>query len=224
MLAGKVHSTQSAEALEKLCRTYWSPLYFFVRGRGYGAEDAQDLTQQFFLSLLSRNDFAMVDPARGKFRTFLLTALTHFLANEWDRSRAAKRGGGKTIISLDSLAAEEAYKFEPSHDVSPDQLFDKRWAVAILDLALLQLQKEFTEQEREQLFEQLKPFLTNDPSEGDYAGVAIQTGMSSQNVAVMVFRMRKRYGELVRSEVSQTVASPLDLEQEMRHLFQTLNL
>jgi RNA polymerase sigma-70 factor (ECF subfamily) len=166
----------------------------------------------------------MVDPAKGKFRTFLLTSLTHFLANEWDRSRAAKRGGGKTIISLDGIAAEEAYKFEPSHHVSPDQLFDKRWAVAILDQALLQLQKEFSEQEKEYLFAKLKQFLTSDPSEGDYAGVAIQTGMSSQNVAVMVFRMRKRYGELVRSAVSQTVTSPLDLEQEMRHLFQALNL
>lgn len=224
MLAGKTHSPQSAEALEKLCRTYWLPLYSFVRGKGFGPEDAQDLTQQFFLSLLARNDFSVVDPGKGKFRTFLLSSLTHFLANEWDRSRAAKRGGGKIILSLEQIKAEESCQFELSHQISPDKIFDQRWAVAVLEQALLQMETEFFEQGKQRLFEELKPFLTNDPNEGDYSAVAVRVGMSSQNIAVTVFRIRKRYGELVRSEVAHTVASPLDLEDEMRHLFRALNI
>lgn len=224
MLAGKTHSAQCAEALERLCRTYWLPLYFFVRGRGFGAEDAQDLTQQFFLTLLARNDFSTVNPAKGKFRTFLLTSLTHFLANEWDRSKAAKRGGGKTIISLEGIKAEESYQVELSHHISPDKSFDQRWAISVLEQALLQLERELMQQGKQKLFEELKQFLTNDPKEQDYSEVAVGLGMSNQHVAVTVFRLRKRYGELVRSEVAQTVASPLDLEDEMRHLFQALML
>jgi len=223
MLAGKNHAPQSAEALEKLCRAYWLPLYCFIRSKGFGLEDAQDLTQQFFLSLLARNDFAGVDPGKGKFRTFLLSSLNHFLANEWDRVRAAKRGGGKILLSLDQIKAGESSHSEISPQLSPDMIFDQRWAVAVLEQALSQLTMEFAQQEKESLFAELKPFLTNDPREGDYASVASRTGLNSQNIAVMVFRMRKRYGELVRAEVAHTVASPLDLEDEMRHLFQTLN-
>ncbi|HWX19840.1 MAG TPA: sigma-70 family RNA polymerase sigma factor [Candidatus Binatia bacterium] len=222
LLAGQNESQQGAEALEKLCRTYWPPLYGFIRRQGYGPEDAQDLTQKFFALLLERKDFGAVDPRKGKFRTFLLTSLTHFLANERDWSKAAKRGGGQQIISLNALESEQRYGSEPSVNVSPDKLFDLRWATTVLEEALRKLQAEMTAGGKSRQFEQLKLYLTDEPGEGDYTAAGVQLAMSSQAVAVAVHRLRNRYRELVRTEVAQTVANPLETDEEMRHLHEVL--
>jgi RNA polymerase sigma factor (sigma-70 family) len=221
--AGKARSSQSAEALEKLCRIYWPPLYSFIRRQGHGEADAQDLTQEFFARLLARNDFETVDPRKGKFRTFLLAALTHFLANERDRAGAAKRGGGQRIISLDEMRAEQTGGWEPSSDLSPDKLFDARWAMTVLEQALARLAEEMTAGGKQGQFEQLKGFLTEEPGEGEYAAIAGGWGTTSQTVAVMVHRLRRRYQELVRTEVAHTVESPLEVEAEMRLLLEALS-
>jgi RNA polymerase sigma-70 factor (ECF subfamily) len=222
LLAGQNQSAQGAEALEKLCRTYWPPLYAFIRRQGYCPEDAQDLTQKFFASLLERNDFGTVDPRKGKFRTFLLTALTHFLSNERDHAQAAKRGGGQQVISLNALESERWYLAEPTVSVSPDKLFDLRWARTVLEEGLRHLQAEIAAEGKSRQFAELKSYLTDEPGEGEYAAAAARLGMTSQAVAVVVHRLRHRYRELVRDEVAQTLASPLDVEEEMRHLYQAL--
>lgn len=221
--AGGAPSLIAGAALEKLCRTYWFPLYAFVRRKGFAEEDAKDLTQQFFTRLLERNDFRVMDARRGKFRTFLLTALTHFLANERDRAQAAKRGGGNAVFSLDALSPEQFQRIEPSSDLSPDKLFDQRWAVQVLEAAMTRLQTEMRATNRAAQFEELKKFLAEEPDEGDYAVVAARLGNSSQAVAVAVHRMRLRYRQLVRSEVANTVFSPTEIEEEMGHLRDALN-
>lgn len=221
--AGGEPSSTAVAALEKLCRTYWFPLYAFVRRKGLAEEDAKDLTQQFFTLLLERNDFRAVDARRGKFRTFLLTAFTHFLANERDRAQAAKRGGGKVIFSLDAISPEQFQCIEPSSDVTPDKLFDQRWAVKLLEAAMARLETEMIAENRSAQFEELKKFLADEPDAGDYAIAAARLGSTNQGVAVAVHRMRLRFRQLVRAEVANTVSSPAELEEEMRHLRAALN-
>lgn len=223
LLAGQEQSPQRAEALEKLCRTYWPPLFAFVRRKGFNETDAQDLTQAFFARLLERRDFDTVDPCRGKFRTFLLVAMQHFLANEWDRARAAKRGGGQAIFSLEELREAGASGVEPQSDLSPDKLFDLRWATTVLEQALAELGKEMATAGKARQFELLKTYLTGDPEGGDYAAVASQSGLTTQAIAVAVFRLRQRYRDLVRAEVAHTVSSPAEVEEELRHLFAVLS-
>jgi RNA polymerase sigma factor (sigma-70 family) len=223
LLAGESHDSHSREALETLCRTYWRPLYVFIRRQGHSEEDARDLTQKFFAVLLERNDLGAMDPHKGKFRTFLLTALTHFLSNERDYARAAKRGGGRELIPLDELESERGAPAAPAPQLSPDRLFDQRWAMTILERALEQLRLEQSQAGKAEQFDQLRGYLTDDPDEGEYAAVATRLGINSQALAVRVHRMRHRFRELVRAEVAQTVASPLELEQEMRHLFEALS-
>jgi DNA-directed RNA polymerase specialized sigma24 family protein len=221
--AGAGHSTEGAAALEKLCRTYWFPLFAFVRRLGHEEADAKDLTQEFFARLLERQDFQNVNARKGKFRTFLLVSLQNFLSNQRDHARAAKRGGGKIIISLDALPLKQVHAWEPSTTQSPAQLFDQRWAMSLLAETVRQLEEEMTEAGRSEQFAALKTFLTNEPGEGEYLAVAHQLGTSSQSIAVAVHRMRQRYRELVRTEVAHTVSSPLEVEEEMRHLYAALN-
>jgi len=221
--AGRSISPESAAALEKLCRAYWPPIYYFARRKGCNDADAQDLTQQFFASLLARNDLGGVDPRKGKFRTFLLAAFTHFLANEYDRARAQKRGGGVMILSLDALPLEEAGELEPTSQVSPGMQYDLRWAKTILETALQRLSEEMFLTGKPDGFALLKPFLTSNAGPGDYAIVAGKLEVSAASVPVLVHRLRQRYRELVRAEVAQTVTSPTELEEEMRHLFAVLN-
>jgi DNA-directed RNA polymerase specialized sigma24 family protein len=223
LLAGQEQSAERAAALEKLCRAYWHPIYAFARRKGCGEEDAKDLTQQFFSLLLERNDFAGVDPQKGKFRTFLLTSFTHFLSNEYDRANALKRGGGKTDFSLDELLSDQLNQFEPAGDCSAANLFDLRWAMAVLERALTELKTEMSAAGKAGQFELLKTFLTAAAGESGYEGVAQKLGVADSSVAVLVHRLRLRYRELVRAEVGQTVSSPTELEEEMRHLFQMLN-
>ena len=223
LTAGRESSSAGAAALEQLCRTYWFPLFAFLRRKGFGDEDAKDLTQQFFTRLLERNDFRGVEARKGKFRTFLLTSLTHFVSNERDRAQAAKRGGGKIIFSLDAIPPEQFQRVEPASDLSPDKLFDQRWAMTLLDTAVMRLQAEMTDADRAGQFELLKKFLTEEPAEGEYIELAKRLGNSSQAVAVAVHRLRQRYRQLVRAEVANTVSSPTEIEEEMRHLFAALN-
>jgi RNA polymerase sigma factor (sigma-70 family) len=219
LLAGQEVSPQSAAALEKLCRAYWQPIYLFARRKGWREEDAKDLTQQFFARLLERNDFTGLDPKRGKFRTFLLAAFTHFLANEYDRVNAQKRGGGK-VISLEEVPAGE---ISPTPELSPATIFDLRWAKTILQTALRQLKAEMSTAGKQTQFAELKTFLTTNVVTGDYALIAEKLGVEVSSVPVLVHRLRQRYRELVRAEIAQTVTCPTELEEEMRHLFAVLN-
>ncbi len=221
--SGESHSPQSSAALEKLCRTYWFPLFAFLRRKGHPEADAKDLTQAFFESLLERNDFQSVDRRKGRFRTFLIVSLNHFLSNERDRTCAAKRGGGRAILSLDSIPPEQFHRYEPACELSPDKLFDQRWAMKLLEEAVARLEVEMAAAGRAVQFEQLKIFLTEEPRAGEYTEVAQRLGYTGQAVAVAVHRMRQRYCELVRAEVANTVSSPTEVDEEMRHLYAALN-
>ncbi len=223
LLAGQEISPGSEAALEKLCRGYWHPVCAFARRKGWNEEDAKDLTQQFFASLLRRKDISGLDPRKGKFRTFLLTAFTHFLANEYDRATAQKRGGGCTMLSLDYLPADALGGLSRAEDVAPDTVYDMRWAQTILQAALRQLKEEMSRANKQDQFDELKPFLTANAAAGEYSQVAQKLGVAASAAPVLVHRLRQRYRELVRAEVAQTVCGPLELEEEMRYLFSVLN-
>lgn len=215
-------STEAAAALELLCRTYWPPLYVFVRRRGYSPEDAKDLTQQFFARLLEKDYLRAVQPARGKFRTFLLTTLEHFLANEWTRSRRLKRGGGQALFSLDDGLAEAAYQLEAANAIAPERVMDRRWAMTVLAEAMANLAAECIAAGKQPLFEGLKHTLTGEKAEGTLREVAEQLGMTPGAVKIALHRLRRRYGELLREEVARTVARPEDVDEELRHLREAL--
>jgi len=223
LLAGQILSPQSHAALEKLCRAYWQPIFIFARRKGWNEEDAKDLTQQFFACLLERNDFSGLDPARGKFRTFLLTSFTHFLANEWDRLSAQKRGGGRQIFSLEELSPDELGGSSAEAKNPPGISFDLHWAKTILETALQHLKIEMAAARKPAQFDTLGPFLTANAGDGDYAAAAQTLGVEVSSVPVLVHRLRQRYRELVREEVAETVTSPVELDEEMRHLFEVLN-
>ncbi len=223
LVAGQDPSPESAAALEKLCHAYWLPICVFARRKGWSEEDAKDLTQQFFARLLERKDFSGLNAGKGKFRTFLLTAFTHFLANEYDRASALKRGGGRIIISLEQFSAEELGGLAPAEEVSPGTLYDLRWARAILQTALQHLKAEMCRAGKPEQFDTFKPFLTDQAAAGEYAAIAAKIGVEAASVPVLVHRLRQRYRELVRAEVAQTVSSPLELEEEMHHLFAVLS-
>jgi RNA polymerase sigma-70 factor (ECF subfamily) len=216
-------SPESEAALEKLCRSYWQPVCSFARRKGWNEEDAKDLTQQFFASLLARKDLSGLDPRKGKFRTFLLSAFTHFLANEYDRATAQKRGGGRAILSLDQYPPDELGRISPATDVAPDTVYDVRWAQTILQAALRQLKEEMSKANKVSQFDELKQFLTANAAAGEYALAARRLEVEASSAPVLVHRLRQRYRELVRDEVAQTVSSPLELEEEMRYLFAVLN-
>ena len=223
LLAGQADSPEATGALEKLCRAYWLPLYCFVRRQGYGPHDAQDLTQGFFVRLLRLDSFDEVNREKGRFRTFLLAALNHYLSDERDRARAEKRGGTKAILSLDETDAEQRYLQVPASGATPEQTFDQRWALTVLEEALRRLRQDYVNAGRGELFESLSQFLSNEAGIGEYDTLAPKLGMSPGAVGVAVHRLRQRYRELVRLELAQTVASPEDLEQEMNYLFAVLS-
>jgi RNA polymerase sigma-70 factor (ECF subfamily) len=222
LMAGHGQSPQAEMALEELCRTYWYPLYAYVRHRGYTPHDAQDLTQGFFASFLAKNYLQDLDAERGKFRSFLLAALNHYLSNERDRARTIKRGGKQTFVFLDDDTAEERYRLEPATSLTPAMVFERRWATAVLEAALRQLRAEFAGTGREVQFERLKLFLEGDVARGDYQIAAVDLNVSPGAVAMAVQRLRRRYRELIRAEVARTLANPADVETELRHLFAAL--
>ena len=223
MLAG-ADSAGALEALEKLCRTYWLPLYSYVRRRGYSSYDAQDLTQGFFVRLLRLRSFSGVSRDKWKFRTFLLAALNHFLSDERDRARAEKRGGRQAIILIDANEAEQRYLQGANLEAEPDKAFDRRWALTVLEEALARLQDEYVASGRAEIFEHLLVYVSSEASPGDYDTLAPRLGMSASAMAVAVHRLRQRYRECIRLELAQTVASPQDLEEEMKYLFSVLTL
>lgn len=210
---------RSAEALATLCRDYWYPLYAFVRRRGYSPHDAQDLTQSFFVTLLEDNATA-ADPSRGRFRSYLLGALKHFLANDWNRQRAAKRGGGRQIVAWDALEAESRYALEPSDGMDADLVYDRRWALEILARAMETIRSEFEGKGERETFEALKGSLNGE--EPPRAELAERLGLSEGALKVAIHRLRQRFREALRAEVAQTVDAPGAIDEEMRHLVAVL--
>jgi len=217
--AGDSQSPGAASAMEQLCRTYWYPLYVFVRRRGHSHEDASDLTQAFFAKFLEKRFLKSVEASLGKFRTFLLTSMTHFLANEWDKSQAQKRGGGQRMISFDDAAAQERYQLEPVEHTTPETLYERRWAQTVMGVVLNRLAAE-TEEKR---FEVLKRFLLEDKGAVSYDEAAAQLEMSVSAVTSAIHRMRARFGALLVEEVSNTVGTPDAVEPELRHLLTALS-
>lgn len=222
LAAGRGDSTQARSALEKLCRTYWQPIYAYVRRQGHSPHDAQDLTQEFFARLLENKSLADADRAKGRFRSFLLASLKHFLANEWDKARAQKRGGGQVLIPIDAQSAETSCGVDPADQMTAERIFDRRWALAVLDGALQRLREEHAQEGKENLFEQLKVTLTEASRSVRYADIATQLEMSEGAVKVAVHRLRQRYRELLRAEIADTVATPAEVEAEIRALFSAL--
>jgi RNA polymerase sigma-70 factor (ECF subfamily) len=206
-----------------LCRAYWYPLYAFVRRQGVTPEDAQDLTQAFFERLIEKNFLADVQREKGRFRSFLLAALKHFLANEWDKSRAQKRGGGAVHVPIDTASDETRYGLEPAHLDTPEKLFERRWAITLLDRVLERLRDEHVKAGKAEWFEQLKPCLTAEKAALGYAELGARVGLSEGAVKVAVHRLRQRYRELLRSEIAETVDSPGEVDEELRHLFTALS-
>jgi RNA polymerase sigma factor (sigma-70 family) len=219
LTAGRRSDPQAQAALEELCRTYWFPLYAYVRRRGRAREDAEDLTQAFFARFLEKNYLAGLASERGRFRAFLLAALKHFLANEWDKSQRQKRGGGAPHLSLDWQSADTQFQVAASNQQSPDEAFDREWAMALLSKVIDRLGAECNAEGKSAQFKALKPFLTAGKGEGSYAEAARALAMEETAVRVAVHRLRKRYGQLLRGEIANTLADPAQVDEELRSLF-----
>ena len=214
--------TKAQAALEKLCRSYWYPLYAYVRRRGHSAADAQDLTQTFFARLLEGHWVGRADPERGRFRTFLLTAMSRFLSDEWDRLRAQKRGGDVIHVPVQLDSPETRYGLEPADTATPEQYYDRRWALILLETVLGRLQAEYAHEGKGEVFAVLSASLVGDRESQPYAQLAARLGMNEGAVKVAVHRLRKRYRSLLRSEISQTIAKTENVDEELRHLFAAL--
>lgn len=216
--AGRRHTPEADAALAELCQIYWYPLYTYVRRHGASQEDACDLTQAFFARLVAKDFLAGLDRERGRFRAFLLAALKHFLANERDRAQALKRGGGTTTFLVDWQDADARYRIEPVDRLSPDKLFDRAWAMALLEQVIGHLRQECRDEGRTATFEALKPFLTPADEPPAYAEVSRILGVSETAARVAVHRLRRRYRAILRDEIAQTLASPEHVAEEMRAL------
>jgi len=222
LTARRNDTTRARAALEQLCRCYWHPLYVYVRGAGYSREEAEDLTQEFFTRLLAHNAVARADPARGRFRSFLLASLKHFLANEWEKARARKRGGGAQLLPLEFDTAETRYAQPVAPGDTPDRAYDRQWALALLDVVLGRLRREYREAGREGMFVDLKDTLGGGRSEIPYRELGARMELSEGAVKVAAHRLRQRYRELLREEIANTVAGPEEVEEELNYLFVAL--
>jgi len=223
LAAGQEASPQSAEALEKLCGAYWYPLYVYARRRGNGPEDAQDLTQQFFARFLEKGSFSLADPARGRFRTFLLKSLQHFLADDWRRAHQAKRGGGKVELPSDSDTAEGRYAVELVETMTPERAFEERWAMTLLEHVLSRMREDYDRAGKARLFEVLQDFLWGTDGSASYAQVAESLAMTEGAIRVAVHRLREQYRERLRAEVAHTVSNPNEVDDELRYLVQAIS-
>jgi RNA polymerase sigma factor (sigma-70 family) len=224
VLAAQQGDSPAADgALESLCRAYWYPLYVFVRRRGYQPHDAEDLTQEFFARLLQQDYLRSVDRNKGKFRSFLLAALQHFLANEWRRAHAEKRGGNVSFISMDGDSTEMYYLQIPASDLPPEAVFEQQWATTVLEQVLARLRQEFIASGKETLFDELKIFLTGEKRATSYGELAAKLETTEAALKMSVSRMRHRYGELLRSEIAQTVSGPEQVEEELRSLLAAIS-
>ena len=220
--AGKEGTARAEAALAEFCSAYWYPLYAFARRKGHQPADAQDLTQGFFAYLIDAQLVAKANPDKGRFRSFLLGCFINFMASEKERAQTLKRGGGLLAVPLDSQQAEARLAQEPSPDASPERLFERHWALAVLEAALAHLEAEFEKSGRAALFQQLQPFLQGDASGPSYAEVAQQLGTTEGTIKVTVHRLRQRYRDLLRTVVSQTVNSPIEVDAELAHLMAAL--
>ncbi len=222
LAAGQQQSPQAAEALDQLCRTYWYPLYVYTRRRGYPPEDAQDLTQAFFAHLLSREFLTNVGPEKGKFRSFLLTCLKHFLTDEWKKAHTARRGGAAGPVSLDWEQAEARYRSETRNEASAEALYERRWALDLLDHVLNQLRDAAVASGNGAVFDQLQSCLLGEQPTESYAQLGTRLGLSETAVKVRVHRLRQQYRDLLREQIAQTVSAPAEIEEEVRYLFQVV--
>ena len=222
VLTAQGQSPAADEALEKLCRTYWWPLYGFVRRNGHSPEEAQDLTQGFFELLLERHDLNAVRREKGRLRSYLLVSLKNFMAKARRREFAIKRGEGRALVPLEELLARERIGAEPSDSLTADRIFERRWALTLLEQVLTRLESEYRSAGNGRLFECLKDFLSDEPGQRSQADVAAELGMTENAVKQAFHRLRRRYRELLRDEIAQTVAVPGDVEDEMRHFISVL--
>ena len=222
LAAGQRGAPQAEVALEELCRTYWYPIYAYVRRHGHSREDAEDLTQAFFARLLEKNYLEGIKNDKGKFRAFLLVALKHFLSNEWDRANCQKRGGGIRPLSLDWQDANTRYQINPADHLSPDKLYDRAWAVTMLERVITRLRDESSAEGKGRLYEQLRTFLMMGKNDIPYAKAAAALEMTEGAVRVAIHRLRRRYRELLREEIAQTLSDPAQADEEMQALFSAL--
>jgi RNA polymerase sigma factor (sigma-70 family) len=221
--AGKGASADAQVALTSLCQTYWYPLYAYVRRQGHQPDDAQDLTQAFFARLLEKHYLQSADPERGRFRSFLLTAFKRFLSKERDREKAKRRGGGIKLLPLDFEAGERRYSLEPAHEVTAERIYKQRWALTLLDRVFDRLRDEFDQAGKPKEFNCLKLYLTGEAGTPSYRDIAAELEMTEGAVKVAVHRLRRRYRDLVREEIAQTVARPGDVDEELQHLFAAIS-
>lgn len=222
LTAGAADTTAAQDALGTLCQTYWYPLYAYVRRRGHSPEDAQDLTQEFFARLLQHRWVDRADPSKGRFRSFLLSAMNHFLSDEWDRARAQKRGGGIPTLPLQFHTAETRYATEAIDNVTPESCFERRWALTLLEQVLNRLRAEYEQEGKAELFSMLTPCLVGERTSQPYAELAKQLGVTEGTVKAIVHRLRQRYRQLLREEIAQTLTEHDAVDDELRHLFAVL--
>jgi RNA polymerase sigma-70 factor (ECF subfamily) len=222
LLACHDDTVRAGPALAELCRIYWYPLYAYARRLGQSAEDAQDMTQEFFARLIEKQWLNHADPDRGRFRSFLLSSFKHFLASEWHKARAVKRGGGEPPLSLDGLEAEARYALEPADTATPEAIYDRRWALTVLDQALTRLEAEQGSAGRAAQFEAVKDCLLGDPGDATLAELGARVGQSEAAMKSIVRRMRERYRALLREEIAQTVDGPESVDEELRSLLAAL--
>jgi RNA polymerase sigma factor (sigma-70 family) len=223
LAAGGTHSPESAAALERLCSAYWYPLFAFVRRSGHSPPDAEDLTQEFFARLLEHNWIAHADRHKGRFRSFLLMAMKRFLAKEWDKVKTLKRGGQVRLVPLQLDTAETRYSRQPADTCTPEQLFEKQWALALLESVLNRVRKDYAQQGKGALFHTLEPCLIGSREAQPYSALAAELGMTEGAVKMAVCRLRERYRACLKEEIAQTVASPAEVDEELNHLFQVLD-
>jgi RNA polymerase sigma-70 factor (ECF subfamily) len=223
LAAGEGETEPSRRALETLCRGYWYPIYVYVRRKGHGPDEAQDLTQEFFAQLIARDKLRLADRDKGRFRTFLLSVLDYFLAREWNRARRQKRGGEYRFVSLDQRDAENRYRIEPADDKTPLHHFDRQWAFAVLKQAMTALEGESQADGSRALFHEVRHLLSGERPDAAYGVLAERLAMTEGALRVAVHRLRRRYGELLRAEITQTVETPAEAEEELRHLLRVLS-
>jgi len=222
LAAKRSDSPERMTALTALCHGYWYPLYAFVRRQGRDRHQAEDLTQEFFARLLEKNTLSSVQPEHGRFRSFLLASLKNFLANDWDRAHAAKRGGRYSIISWDDKSGEDRYLREPSHDATPEKLFEQTWALTLIQTVLDRMKKDYADAGKSQLFESIHASLSEDAGAGTYSEIGARLNMTESAIKMSVSRLRERFRWLLRAEIAQTVPDVSEVEEELRHLFTCL--
>lgn len=220
--AGERNTPESGEALEQLCSDYWYPLYAYIRRRGYSPQDAQDLTQEFFARLLSKNRLGAADQHKGRFRSFLLSAMNHFLADEWDKAHTQKRGGGVALGTLSFDSAETRYALEPADNTTPEQIFERRWTLSLLDDVLTRLRAEYEREGKSDLFSALHPHLIGEHTTESYVELGRKLQLSESAVKSAVHRLRRRYRRLLHEAIAQTVSTPEEVDAELGHLFAVL--